>query len=110
VTVIASLIVCLVIRKRRNTQKERNQKYGNGTVDHIFLKKDVSLKDRLVDLAGDTAKLNDEFKQLESFVKQENVETTVESTTKVNNAHNRYNDVRKFLHRTILMCISSVFF
>ena len=47
------------------------------------------MKDLLVDLAGDTAKLNDEFKQLESFVKQAIVEPTVESTNELNNAHNR---------------------
>ena len=99
--------MCLVIRKRRNTQKGGKQKYRNGTVNHIVLKKDDSLKDRLVDLAGDTAKLNDEFKQLESFVKQEIVETTEESTKEVNTAHNRYNDVRKYHHRTFLMCIST---
>ena len=62
------------------------------TVSHLTLKKDNNLKDHLVEVAGDSDGLDDEFKQLEEVASNEVMEKTIET----NIAHNRYNDIREY--------------
>ena len=62
------------------------------TASHLTLNKDDHLKDHLVKVAGDTDRLEEEFKQLEETVKNE----VMERTTEANIAHDRYNDIREY--------------
>ena len=84
ILVVGCLALCLVRRKGGHKKKAGKQ-------DHIVLKKDDKLKDRLVDVASDIAKLENEFKQLEKFVQEE----IKEPLNNRNTAHNRYNDICK---------------
>ena len=92
VFVVSCLALCLLCKKRESM---------GATSNHIVLRKDKTLKDRLVEVAGDTAKLDDEFKQLHEVVDQEVRETTTHTHT----AHDRYNDIREFSeHETRYDC------
>ena len=90
--VVSCLALCLVCKKRESM---------GATNNHIVLRKDKTLKDRLVEVAGDTANLDDEFKQLQEVGDQEVRETTTQTYT----AHDRYNDIREFsAHETRCDC------
>ena len=81
--VCACLALCIVCRTREHT------------VSHLTLNKDQHLKDHLVEVAGDTDRLDEEFKQLEQVVQNEVIERTAEAN-RTTEAHNRFNDIRKF--------------
>ena len=76
-----------------------NQNFPQTTkTNHTILKKDFQLKDSILVLANDTAKLNIEFKDIENTVKPDIAKkATRESTKEANTAHNRYADIGKFI-------------
>jgi len=83
--VCACIALCVVCKTKEHT------------VSHLTLKKDNNLKDHLVEVAGDSDGLDDEFKQLEEVASNEVMEKTIET----NIAHNRYNDILPYQGNTI---------
>eukprot|EP00092_Neocalanus_flemingeri_P097093 GFUD01123685.1.p1 GENE.GFUD01123685.1~~GFUD01123685.1.p1 ORF type:complete len:103 (-),score=24.81 GFUD01123685.1:11-319(-) len=81
VGIVVFTLYFVLRRRRRNIPEKSKQTSTNQNSEHAILRKDSQLKDKIVVLADDTAKLNEEFKALESL-KQNITETTLESVKK----------------------------
>ena len=68
---------------------------------HIVLQKNDKLKETTETVAEDTAKLFEEFRQLEEEVKNGVQESTDNSKKEINKKHNRYIDMGRFNIRFI---------
>ena len=66
-------------------------------IKHTILKKDDLLNDKITALADNSILLNEEFKSLESVVKENVDDTMVEAKHENNRAHNRYKDIGTIL-------------
>ena len=75
----------------------KKRKAGEGGIRHTILKKDDLLNDKITALADNSSLLNEEFKSLESVVKETVDDTMVEAKHENNIAHNRYKDIGTIL-------------
>ena len=94
VTVLGGLFMFLKKRKAREGRTLDTKK-----IKHTILKKDDLLNDKITALADNTSLLNEEFKTLETVVKENVHDTMVEAKLENNIAHNRYKDIGTILSK-----------
>ena len=103
--VIVAVCLCTVLKRRKRTitaKPSTRTKSQSQSSAHTSLKKDGELKDKILKLANDTNKLNEEFKEIDKFVTNNiSKKSTHESIKETNAAHNRYADVGNSLRKSV---------